>query len=165
MRFARRQHRRQRLDVELHLARGAARLHDRVGDDQADHLADVFHLVAARRWARRATKVASIGSPGMSCASTTPRTPGMASAARGIDAAQAAMRHGRKDGRRVQRALHLGDVIDIGRGAGHLRAGAFVGARAPAAGPARLGVRRLRAGREVAFARIGRAAGPPPVRR
>ena len=31
----------------------------------------------------------------------------------------------------MQRAAHLGDVIDIGGGAGDLRAGAFMGGRAP----------------------------------
>ncbi len=53
MRFARRQHGRQRLDIELHLARGAAGLHDRVGDDHAHHLADDAPPCPRRRWARR----------------------------------------------------------------------------------------------------------------
>jgi hypothetical protein len=33
---------------------------------------------------------------------------------------------GEQDGGRVQRAAHLGDVVDVGGGAGHLGAGAFV---------------------------------------
>jgi hypothetical protein len=78
-------------------------------------------------------KAARTGSPGMSCASTTPRTPGSASAAR-IHALEAAVRDGREDGGRVQRAAHLGDVVHVGGGAGHLRGGALVRLRAAAGG-------------------------------
>ena len=47
----------------------------------------------------------------------------------GVEADQAAVRHGRAHRRGVQGAAHLGDVVDVGGGAGHLGAGAFVEAR------------------------------------
>jgi hypothetical protein len=92
-RLLRRQHRGQGIDVELDLARGAARLHDGVGHHHPHHLADVLHRVLANTGSSW-PKAASMGSPGMSRASTTPRTPGMASAMRGVHPAQPAMRHG-----------------------------------------------------------------------
>ena len=112
-------------DVELHGARRTAGLHDRIGHHEAHHLAHVLHGVHCEHWF-----VVRKGGQQL-VARHVGRQHHAAHAAqcqRGtrIHAVQAAMGHRREDGRCIQRALHLGQVIDVMGGARHLGACAFV---------------------------------------
>ena len=119
------QHRRQRRDVELDLARRMARRLHGVGDDQADHLAGVLHGVAGEH-----RFVLDEGGQHRVTGNVGGQHDGAHAGARqrrrGIDAEQPAMRDGREDRRGMQRAARLGQVVHIGRQPLHLGARAFV---------------------------------------
>ena len=123
-----REHGGQGRDLQLDRTRGAACLHDGFGDDQADHLADELHgidgehrlvmreggedLVAGNVLGEHHIAHAGHGERG-AC----------------VHAVERAVRDGRENRRGVQRALDFGDVVDVGDGSRHLRAGTFMRVR------------------------------------
>jgi hypothetical protein len=109
----------QGFDGELHLACGAARLHDGLGNHQANHLADVLHGVACEDWLVAGKGGQHRVAGDVLCQHHTHHTRHGQSGA-GLHAQQAAMRHGGQDGRGMQRAADFGDVVHVGGGTGHL---------------------------------------------
>ena len=125
MRLVHAEHGGQGVDVQLYQPRGAARGHHIVGHHQRHHLADELHRFGGEhRFVVRKGRqrgVAGDVTGGDHCAHA-----GHGQRGGRVDAAQVAVRHGRTYRRRVQRATHLGDVVDVGRGTGHLGARAFM---------------------------------------
>ena len=124
-RFVHRQHGGQRGDVELHRAHRAPRLHDRLGHDQANHLADVLHRVDGKYGlvVRKGGQPLVAGYVG--CQNDAPHARHRQRSV-GVHAIQAPVGYRGQNGRGVQGAPDLGQVIDVVRGAGDLRAGAFM---------------------------------------
>ena len=125
-----RQHSGQGRDVELDGAHGAARLHHRIGHHQADDLAHKLHALHRKHRLVVPECGQDLVAGHVGCQHHAPHT-GQGQGGAGIHTVERAMGHGGEDGRGVERALHLGQVVDVVRSARHLGAGAFVEVRLP----------------------------------
>ena len=115
----------QLFDVQFHQSCGTACGHDVVGHHQRHHLADEQHRVGGEhRFVVR--KGGERGVAGNVSGIDHRAHAGHGQRGGHVHAAQDAVRHRRAHRRRVQRAAHLGDVVDVVGGARHLGAGAFV---------------------------------------
>ncbi|MPM91868.1 hypothetical protein SDC9_139002 [bioreactor metagenome] len=118
----------QRCDLRLHGTRGAACLHDAVGHHQADHLAHKLHAVdgedrlVMRERGKCLVAWYVFGEHHVAHAGHCQR-------GAGIYAVQSAVCRVRENGRSVERALDLGDVVHVGDGARYLCTRAFVRVR------------------------------------
>ncbi len=153
----------QQLDVQHHPPRRVARGLHRVGHHQGDHLPGVVHvavgqdgLVVRRRGQPRVA--GDVGGQHHGAHA------GVGQRGRHVDAAQAAVRHGREHGRGVQRAARLGQVVDVGRRALHVGVGAFmrVGCAAGGAGQRGVGQRGVHGRAPASMGARSARAGPAP---
>ncbi len=123
--FLHRQDGRQGLDLELHFAGGMAGLHHRFGKHHADHLADELHRVQGKH-----RLVAGKGGQHRVAGNVLRQHhvhhAGHGARCRAVYAQQLSVRMGRKNGRGIQGASHLGEVVDVVHGASHLGHGAFM---------------------------------------
>ena len=128
VRLLRREHRLQRLDIPLHQTGRAARGHHVVGHDQAADLAEELH----RALSKHGFVVCEGGEQAVAGDVVGPDEGVHArQRQRGgrVDALEHPVRDRRAHWRRVQGAAHLGNVVDVGGGAGHLGARALMEAR------------------------------------
>ena len=137
-RLAHAHHGGQGVDLQLHQACCTAGLHHAVGHHQPHHLAHVLHpalceyrLVAGKGGQHRVA--GNVGRQHQAAhASQRQRR-------RARHTAQCAVRHRRQDGRRIQRAAQLCDVVNIGGGARHLGGRALMRRGCSTRAPVRLG--------------------------
>lgn len=115
----------QRRDVQLHLARGAACAHHAVGHDQANHLAYMPDLVQ-RKNGFVMPKGGEYGVTRNVGRQHHAAHAGHAQRCAGVHAMQRTVRDGGKNGRCIQRALQLGQIVQIGRCAHDLCNSTFV---------------------------------------
>ena len=115
----------QRRDVQLHLARGAACAHHAVGHDQANHLAYMPDLVQ-RKNGFVMPKGGEYGVTRNVGRQHHAAHAGHVQRCAGVHTMQRAVRDGGKNGRCIQRALQLGQIVQIGRCAHDLCNGTFV---------------------------------------
>ena len=124
-RLLHRQHGGQGFNVEHHFARSAARLHHAARHHQAHDLTNVLHRVARKnRFVPGKGREHGVAR-NVLCQQHRHHTGHSPCGAR-VNGLELAVGHGGQDGRRMQGALQLGHVVDVGGGAGHLGAGAFM---------------------------------------
>ncbi len=127
------QHRRQGFDVQYHLARGLSGLHHGVGHHQADDLADMLDRVQ-----REDGLVVREGGQDRVAGNVARQHhaahAGHGQGGAGIHPLEAAVRRRRQDGRGVQGAAHLRNIVDVRRSAGDLGGGTFMGVGSAAGG-------------------------------
>ncbi len=135
VRFDRREQGRQGLDAQgrLRAGRGEAGRVARFGDDGEDRLADVVHDAVGEDRVVVDDRAAVVDA-GDVVRGEHGHHAGHRLDARQVDGGDAAVRHRRQAERRMQRAGELGQVVDVGRAAGHVQVRRLVRARDADAG-------------------------------